>query len=80
MYAIEFNPLLTRLAEGLQGLKVTPTSSKLSVFAYADDITIILASPADVVADKTALRLYQRAADAVSTLPNPKPYHWADEH
>jgi hypothetical protein len=80
MYVIEFNPLLTRLAEGLQGLKTTPTSSKLSVFAYADDITIILASPAEVEADRIALRLYQRAAAAVSNLPNPQPCHWADEH
>jgi len=55
MYAIELNPLLTRLAEGLQGLKTRSTSSNLSVFAYADDITIILASPADVEADRTAL-------------------------
>jgi len=57
LYAIELNPLLTRLAEGLQGLKTTPTSSNLSVFAYADDITIILASPADVEADRTAMHL-----------------------
>jgi len=64
MYAIELNPLLTRLAEALQGLKTTPTSSDLSVFAYADDIMIILASPADVEADRTALRFYQRAAAA----------------
>jgi hypothetical protein len=80
MYAIELNPLLTRLAEGLQGLKTTPTSSKLSVFTYADDFTIILASPAEVEADRTALRLYQRAAAAVSTLPNPQSYHRTDKH
>jgi len=64
MYAIEFNPLLTRLAEGLQGLKTTSTSSKLFVFASADDITIILASLADVEADRTTLRLCQHAAAA----------------
>jgi hypothetical protein len=58
MYAIEFNPLLTILAEGLQGLKTKPASSKLSVFAYAEGITIILASPADIEADRIAVRLY----------------------
>ena len=31
MYAIELNPLLTTLAEGLEGLKTKPTCSKLSL-------------------------------------------------
>lgn len=42
MHAIALNSLMASLAE-LEGLKIMPTSSKISVFAYAD-ITIILTS------------------------------------
>lgn len=40
MYAIALNPL----TEILEGQLITHTSSKVSVFAYADDIAIILTS------------------------------------
>jgi hypothetical protein len=62
IYALVLNPLLISFVETLWGLKVTPTSWKVFVFAYVDDVTIILSSPTDVEAVRTALIFYQRAA------------------
>jgi len=78
MYAVVLKQFLTSYAENLEGLKRRPASSHVSVFAYADNITIILTSPAVVKAVRTALHLYQRAAGASLNLKKSKPYYWAD--
>jgi len=72
IYVLVLNPLLISFAETLWGLKITPKSWKVSVFAYVDDVTIILSSPTRVEAVRKSLNFYQRAAVAFLKLTKSK--------
>ena len=53
-------------------MKITSTSSNISVLSYAEDLTIILTLTGDVATVGTALHLYHRAAGASLSLTKPK--------
>jgi len=71
LYIYSTQPLVDSLAETLEGLQITPTSSEVSVFVYAD-IMIILTSRQWQTHYTNVMQM------PALNLPNHKPCHWAD--
>jgi hypothetical protein len=64
IYTICLNPLLHMLGNKLKGIKLESRQPKITVMAYADDVTIILTSPQEIDIVGEALESYQEASGA----------------
>jgi hypothetical protein len=63
LFALCLNPLLCMLDEKLNGIRLR-RSSKKTVVAYADDVTIFVTSSADIQLIQEAITCYQAALGA----------------
>jgi hypothetical protein len=61
LYAIFLNPLLNTLDNQLTGLRIGRGNARTSVTAYADDVTLLVTSPADIPKIQDALGCYEEA-------------------
>jgi hypothetical protein len=50
LFAICFNPLVHRLEEQLNGIRVYRQQRKTAVVTYADDVSILLTAPEEITA------------------------------
>jgi hypothetical protein len=64
LFTLALNRLLVLLDTMLEGLKIGQRTVKYTSLAYADDVTILLTSRADVVQMTEAIRVYERATGA----------------
>jgi exonuclease III len=64
LFALCINPLLCYLDDHLTGIRVQRSQRKTTVVAYADDVTILVASQADVATIREAINCYEKATGA----------------
>ena len=64
LFTLALNRLLVLLDSMLEGLKIGKRTVKYTSLAYADDVTVLLTSRADVVQLREAIRVYERATGA----------------
>jgi len=61
LFALCLNPLIHTLDERLTGIRFGRGSARLASVTYADDVSVILTSSADVQTLQVALRTYEEA-------------------
>jgi hypothetical protein len=64
LYALYINPLLQHLSDQLRGIMITTSGVKTVAVAYADDVSIIITNPVDIIETKNALDIYMQASGA----------------
>jgi hypothetical protein len=64
LYALCINPLLQHLLDELRGIKITTRGVKTVAVAYADDVSIIITYPEDIIKIQEALDTYMQASGA----------------
>jgi len=64
LYTLCLNPLLHILEEKLAGVRIGRVRSKTVTVAYADDITVLLTTPADVQKLQDTLHVYEEPTGA----------------
>jgi accessory colonization factor AcfC len=60
------------LARNLTDLHVAGEAGKLTHFAYADDVTLILTQSTDIATMRENIHLYEQASEAKINARNPK--------
>ena len=65
LFALCQNPLIHRLEQQLNGIRVNGRQQKTAVAAYADDVSVFVTTPKDISAKRDAIRCYERATEAV---------------
>jgi hypothetical protein len=74
LYALSVHPLLGILENRLTGVTIGRRGQKISVVAYADDITVLLTHRKDIEIVKQAIQTYERAAGAQLNPAIQKPF------
>ena len=64
LYALVLNPLLYPLERNLTGIRIGHRTTKPTVVAYADDVTIFVTAPEDIQVIGDLLLIYARAKGA----------------
>jgi len=65
LFAFCLNPLLYRLDQTLNGLRIHQRQRQSAVIAYADDITLLITTPENIDAVKDAIQCYEKATGAI---------------
>jgi len=65
LFALYLNPLLHRLDQTLNGLRIHQRQRQSAVTAYTDDITLLITTPEDIDAVNDAIQCYEKATDAI---------------
>ena len=73
LYALCVHHLLRTLEDRLTGINIGKRGQRISVLAYADDITVFLTQREDIEKVNQAIRTYERATGHNSTPINPGP-------
>jgi len=60
LYALCLHPLLGPLEDQLKGINIGKQGEKISVLAYADDITVFITCRGDIEKVHQAIRTYER--------------------
>jgi len=64
LYALCVHPLLRTLEDRLMGISIGTRGQKISVVAYADDVTIFITRREEIEIVNAAIRTYERASGA----------------
>jgi hypothetical protein len=64
IYALMQNPLPITTGNDLTGIRLTLGSAKVTYFAYADDVTVILTSTNDIHKLEAIIQTYENATGA----------------
>jgi hypothetical protein len=64
LYAMCLQPLLRTLEEQLPKIRIGHQNCHSTVFAYADDVTIVITRPEDFEVIRTAAQIFERASGA----------------
>jgi hypothetical protein len=64
LYTLSLQPLLRTLKQRLAGVKLGRGRKRISVIAYADDITVFLTRQEDIEIERQAIDTYKRATGA----------------
>ncbi|KAI4899223.1 hypothetical protein NFI96_000470 [Prochilodus magdalenae] len=66
LYSLVIEPLLCRLRRDLRGVPTTsdPSGTRVSLSAYADDVTVLVTAQEDVEALESSLEVYEKASSA----------------
>jgi hypothetical protein len=64
LFALCLDPLLHSIAQTLPGYRIGRLKTSIAVLAYADDVTVFLTSPADVMELRNTLEAYTTATGA----------------
>ncbi|KAI4902093.1 hypothetical protein NFI96_000916 [Prochilodus magdalenae] len=66
LYSLVIEPLLCRLRRDLRGVPTTsdPSGTRVSLSAYADDVTVLVTAQEDVEVLESSLEVYEKASSA----------------
>jgi hypothetical protein len=64
LFSMCLQPFLCRLKRGLAGLKVGSGREVMPIYAYADDVTLLVTDPSDFAVIQEAVDVYGRASGA----------------
>jgi hypothetical protein len=64
LYALCVHPLLRTLENRLTGVSIGERGRRISVLAYADDITVLISNREDIDKVQQAMRIYEQATEA----------------
>lgn len=65
LLAVCLKPLIHRLEEQPNGIRVHPQQGKTALVAYADDVSILVDAPEEITAIREAIQCYGKATGAV---------------